>query len=102
MEIIALGYLIGIATALVFIGVGVIWNDKSDKRQSDVDNDIRLYIPERCRCGDGLDGRIHEMASEELAAQIRTIASTGICPSENEKQYLKEAARRLERSDDND
>ena len=37
-----------------------------------------------------------ELTNEELAAAIRAIKSTGICPSRNEKEYLEEAARRLE------
>ena len=37
-----------------------------------------------------------ELTNEELATVIRAIKSTGICPSRDEKEYLEEAARRLE------
>lgn len=37
-----------------------------------------------------------ELSNETLAAILRAMCSTGICPTEYEKDYLIEAARRLE------
>lgn len=37
-----------------------------------------------------------ELTNEELAEILRAMCVTGICPSRDEKEYLKEAAKRLE------
>ena len=37
-----------------------------------------------------------EISNETLAAILRAMCSTGICPTEDEKAYLLEAAERLE------
>ena len=37
-----------------------------------------------------------KMTNEDLAAILRTMCVTGICPSQYEEEYLKEAANRLE------
>ena len=37
-----------------------------------------------------------EISNEGLAAILRAIAATGICPSRDDKEYLNEAADRLE------
>jgi chromosome segregation ATPase len=37
-----------------------------------------------------------KMMNEDLAAILRTMCVTGICPSQYEEEYLKEAANRLE------
>lgn len=42
---------------------------------------------------------VKEMTSEELAEIVRTINTTGISPTEFEKDCLNEAADRLERLD---
>ena len=43
-----------------------------------------------------------ELSNEELAAILRAMCSTGICPSQNEKEYLQEAAERLEKRIEDD
>ena len=43
-----------------------------------------------------------ELSNETLAAILRAMCSTGICPTENEKAYLLEAAERLEEYGRND
>ena len=37
-----------------------------------------------------------ELSNEELANVLRAIKITGICPSRDEKEYLEEAANRIE------
>lgn len=39
-----------------------------------------------------------ELSNEDLANILRAMCVTGICPSLDEKEYLKEAAERLEGS----
>ena len=41
-----------------------------------------------------------EIPNEGLAAILRAIAATGICPSRDDKEYLNEAADRLEYMDE--
>lgn len=41
--------------------------------------------------------RAKDLSNEDLANVIRAIKVTGICPSRDEKEYLEEAAIRLER-----
>lgn len=40
--------------------------------------------------------KANELSNETLAAILRAMCSTGICPTQYEKDYLIEAARRLE------
>ena len=40
--------------------------------------------------------KVKEIPNETLAAILRAICATGICPTEDEKAYLLEAAERLE------
>lgn len=44
--------------------------------------------------------KAQEVTNEELANILRAICITGICPSLEEERYLKEAADRLEKMDD--
>lgn len=71
-------------------------DDCNNKRQSDIDNDMRIYVPSRGRGRRGDNGldTSDEIDNETLAAYLRTMAVTGI--SRMETEYLKEAAERLE------
>lgn len=40
--------------------------------------------------------RAKDLSNEELASILRCLCATGICPSRDEKEYLQEAADRLE------
>ena len=40
--------------------------------------------------------KARDLSNEDLAAILRSICVTGICPSRDEKEYLREAADRLE------
>jgi len=39
---------------------------------------------------------VKELSNEELAALLRALCVTGLCPSRFEKEFLEEAATRLE------
>ena len=43
-----------------------------------------------------------ELSNETLAAILRAMCATGICPTEDEKAYLLEAAERLENISEED
>ena len=43
-----------------------------------------------------------DLSNEELATILRALKVTGICPSRDEKEYLEEAADRLEKQDESD
>ena len=43
-----------------------------------------------------------KMTNDELAQAIRAMVLTGICPSRQEKEFLEEAADRLERRDEDE
>ena len=43
-----------------------------------------------------------EISNEGLAAILRAMTVTGLCPSRDEKEYLFEAADRLENMDEED
>lgn len=49
MEIIALGFLLGVVFSLVVFGAGAIYGNS--KGQSDDDSDVRTYVPVRDRSG---------------------------------------------------
>ena len=43
--------------------------------------------------------RAEKLTNEQLASHLRTMCNTGSCPSRSEKEFLLEAADRLEQSD---
>lgn len=43
-----------------------------------------------------------DLSNEELATILRALKVTGICPSLDEKEYLEEAAGRLDKQDESD
>lgn len=49
MEMASLGFLIGTICCLLGVMIGRITNDRDDKRESDDDSDINIYIPVRYR-----------------------------------------------------
>ena len=44
--------------------------------------------------------KVKDLTNEELAALIRALKITGICPSSAEREILEEVAERLEDMDD--
>ena len=98
MEMASIGFLLGAICCLFGTLVGRLSGDRDDKGKPDDDSDMRMYIPSRNRSGSGNNGCFEQMDPEELASCIRTMAMTGICPSKDERAYLEEAARRIERS----
>jgi len=97
------GILTGIIMTLVItiLTKGEDTDGEHDKRFNDIDNDLRVYVPVRCRrrCGDKRgDKQMDKITSEELAEILRTISTTaGV--DECEKDYMQEAAERLEKLD---
>lgn len=49
MELIAIGFLLGVCVTFVIAGAVVIYDDRIHKRKSANDSDVRLYIPMRYR-----------------------------------------------------
>ena len=102
MEMASIGFLLGALMAMFFVGIGVIIGDVRHnldvKRKLDADPDGDVCICGRNGSGSGNNGCFEQMDPEELASCIRTMAMTGICPSKDERAYLEEAARRIERS----
>lgn len=90
IAILGMGFLVGASVTLIILGA--IYG--SDKRQHDIDLDMRVYVPSRDR--DRSRNNRPDISDKELAAMLRAICATGICPSRNEKEYLREAADRLE------
>ena len=95
MEIICLGFLIGIVFSVVTLGAGVLYYDRIDKRKHYDDPDPVVHVYRRNRSGCSSFRRINEMDSKALADTIDALAITGISPTEYEKEYLHEAAERL-------
>lgn len=100
MELICIGFLAGMLVAFVIFAWSVVFDDKHDKGKFDDDRDIRVYVPVRDR--DRSRNNRLDISDEELATILRTICVTGICPSRNEKEYLQEAAERLEKRIEDD
>lgn len=101
----SIGFLFGVLTAIIFVGIGVCFGriDKRDnKGELDGDSDIRLYVPSRCgdRRGDNGRDKSLEIDNETLAAYLRTMSVISV--SHREAEFLKEAADRLEKGNNND
>lgn len=95
MEVICLGFLLGIVFSLITLGAGVLYYDRIDKRKHRDDPDPVVHVLCRDRSGRSNIRSINEMESEALADTIDAMAFTGISPTEYEKAYLHEAAERL-------
>lgn len=101
-EMLSIGIFFGGLMAMFFVGIGVIIGDVRHnldvKRKLDADPDGDVCICGRNGSGSSYNRCFEQMDSETLATYIRTMISTGICPSNTEKQCLEEAASRIERS----
>lgn len=63
MELVGIGFLIGIITAIIFVGIGVVigrTDSGTDKRELDGDSDTRVYVPCRDRDGSGDNGHAQQ------------------------------------------
>lgn len=98
MEMASIGFLLGAICCLFGALVGRLSGDRDNQKQYDRNSCVDSNIPCRNRSGSVHIGHVEQMDSEELASCIRTMAMTGICPSKDERAYLEEAARRIERS----
>lgn len=98
--------IVGMLLVFFFIGIGVILSDVrhyfvtkgTTERGCVCDNGTDTVLCRRHCDRGGDNGCFEQMDSETLATYIRTMISTGICPSNTEKQCLEEAASRIERS----
>ena len=96
-EWVSIGFMLGTLVCIIFFSAGVIIGDK---REHSDDSDVRIYVPNGNR--DRSRNNRPDISDEELAAMLRAICVTGICPSRNEKEYLQEAAERLEKRIEDD
>lgn len=65
MELICVGFLAGAIFAVIVCGTGVIYG-RCDNRQSDVDSDVRIYVPDRDRNRGSDHGQLEQMDPEEV------------------------------------
>ena len=99
MEMVGIGFLIGIFTAIIFVGIGVCF-DKFTKGEFDGDSDVVIYVPSRDR-NRGSNNRC-DISDEGLAAILRAIVYTGALADDTERRYVLEAADRLEKGEDDE
>ena len=69
MELISIGFLAGALFAVIVCGTGVIYG-RHDNRQSDVDSDVRIYVPDRDRNRGSDHGQLEQMDPEEVTAVL--------------------------------
>ena len=93
MELISIGFLLGVVFSLIIAGSGTLYGSKVDKRQHDDDSDMRIYVPGRNRRGSSCNRFIEQMDDEEIASVLECMRIMSI--TKDEKQYLTEAAKRL-------
>ena len=103
MELFLFGVTMGAILTVIAGIIGVLHEQRNNQRQSDPDSDMRIYVPDRDRDRSGDHRRAEwmaELSDEAIANMLRAMCITGICPSHDEKEYLQEAAQRLERRQD--
>lgn len=104
-----IGMIVGLGFLAVGLSIGRAFNDRDDKKQSHNDHCDHVHDCGATKLrnsdvasdhGQGSDrrfvGPIQKIANEDLAATLRTLKVTGICPSQLEREILEEAANRLE------
>lgn len=64
MELISIGFLAGVLFSLIVFGAGVIYADRFNKRESNTNSDVRIYIPSRDRNRSGNHRRIKQVDAE--------------------------------------
>lgn len=72
-----------------------------NERHTYIDTDMRIYVPHRDRNRSGNkrgDKQVEKITSEELGTIIRTMSAT-LKVDQDERQYMNEAADRLEKLD---
>lgn len=73
MEMASIGFLLGVITSIIMIGVGVLIADgRHITRQHDVDSDISIYVPVRNR-DRSCYKRSHQYSSEEMIFVLNNV-----------------------------
>lgn len=97
IAIFGVGLFTGVALTLIIL----LLTGGKDERHSYIDTDMRIYVPSRNRGRGGYkrsDEQVEKLTSEELGAILRTMSAT-LKVDQDERQYINEAADRLEKLD---
>lgn len=95
MEIGSIGYLLGALSAIIFVGIGVVFGriSKDDnQRQHGLDTDIRVYVPCRNRHRSRTE-RVYQPTSEEITDVLRVMR---LGASDHEKDVIDYLIRKEE------
>ena len=84
MELVGMGFIVGIVFSIIMIGAGIVFSKKPE-------NDVKIYVPIRDRNKKWLEN----IDDESLGAVIRAIIAVNKL-DQSAKEYLKEVAERLE------
>lgn len=99
-EVFCMGLFCGMIGVTLLIGAFAFVDSKIHKEPHDGSGDSDSNSDESDRQHDGMDRNISsyakELTDEELAVILMAMRITGICPSRDEKDYLAEAANRLQ------
>lgn len=100
IEGIYIGLFCGMMGTLLMIGAFAFVDSFIHKDKYRLSDDSHSDSNEPDRKPDGMDRNISshakELTGDELAVVLMAIRATGICPSRDEKDYLAEAANRLQ------
>lgn len=91
------GLFTGVALTLIIL----LLTGGRNERHSYIDADMRIYVPSRNRNRGGDergDKQVEKITSEELGTILRTMSAT-LKADQDERQYMNEAADRLEKLD---
>ena len=89
MEMASIGILIGGMVATIAFAVGVICeSERSNSKQHNADNDIRVYVPHRDRSGSSNNRHFEQMDPEEVICGLENI---NLALAGKEKDFLSYA-----------
>ena len=71
MEIICLGFLLGVVFSIITFGAGVFYCERVDKRKHYDDSDMHIYVPSRGRSGCSNSRYVEQMDGQASAEQLR-------------------------------
>ena len=73
MELISIGFLAGAIFAVIVCGAGIIYG-RHDKGQYDIDTDVRVYVPMRCRRGGGNNRHDKPLEIDDITNVLQNLA----------------------------
>lgn len=99
MEMMGIGFILGVLTAIIFVGIGVCFDGigkRDPEGELDGDSDIRVYVPVRFRDRSRDNGVVKRLDNEEV---IHVLSYYRMGATQHERQAFDQLIDDLQKGD---